>query len=217
MPRRYKKKRVYRKKRRYKKKASFGRKLLGNSLAVTMIYNDQYSLDAGANPAVAVQIMRANSCFDPDETGAGHQPRGFDQLMTMYDHFVIVGSKITIKIPSGSTTHMVGIALKDSAALETTLINYQEGRNVVSKMMSPDAGGSTILSYGFSARKFLGRSHPLSDPDLKGSTIGNPLEEAFFHVFTGHPTALANPPVMVFDLTIQYRVVLLEPRNPVIS
>lgn len=217
MPRRYRKKRVYRKKRRYKKKATFNRKLLGNSLATTLVYNDQYVLDAGAAPAVAVHVLRASGLFDPDVTGAGHQPRGFDQIMLLYDHYVVVGSKITVKIPSDNSTHIVGIALRDDNPPDTTLINYQEARNVKSVMMSPDAGGTKVITYGYSAKKFLGRSHPLSDPQLKGTHTSDPLENGFFHIFTGHPTTGNNPPSIVLDVTILYRVVFIEPQNPNMS
>lgn len=207
----YKKRRY---KRRYKRKATFNKKLLGNTLATTLVYNEQYSLDAGISPSIATQVMSANGMFDPNITGVGHQPRGFDELMALYDHFVVVGSKITLKVPSGANTHMVGVALRDSTSVENSLVNYQEGRNVVSKMFSPDAGRAEVITYGFSAKRFLGRASPLSDPELKGSASSNPLEGAYFHIFTGHPNSGSNPQSIALDCTIEYRVVLLEPNNP---
>ncbi len=215
MPRRYrKKKRVYRRKRRYNKKSSFNQKLLGNSVATTLVYNDQFSLDAGANPSIAAHVFSANGMFDPDITGVGHQPRGFDEIMLLYDHYVVVGSKMTLLVPTGDSTKIVGIALKDDNVMETTLVGYQEGRYVSSKMMAPDAGGTKIITYGFSAKRFLGRASPMSDPQLKGSDAGNPTEGAFFHVFTGAPRAGVNPSSSVFDVKIEYRVVFIEPQNP---
>lgn len=41
-------------------------------------------------------IYRGNDCYDPNYSGTGHQPVGFDELMNMYDTFTVVGSKITV-------------------------------------------------------------------------------------------------------------------------
>ncbi len=210
-------KRKYRKRRR-RRRTGFSKNLLGQSLATTLRYNQQFDLDAGMNPAVAVQVMFANSLFDPDVTGVGHQPRGFDEIMPLYDYYVVVGAKITVKTsPTATSSHLWGIRLKDSSSLETTLTNYLEARNVVSKMIGVSAGPQQVLTYGFSAKKFLGRSHPMSDSQLKGSASTSPTEGAFFHLFTGSPIAGANPVAQAFDVTIEYRVVFIEPKNPTIS
>lgn len=41
-------------------------------------------------------IFRGNSLFDPDETGIGVQPYGYDQLTGLFGVFRVVGSKIRI-------------------------------------------------------------------------------------------------------------------------
>ena len=38
----------------------------------------------------------ANGAFDPNLTGVGHQPRGFDQFMAGYETFTVTGSKISV-------------------------------------------------------------------------------------------------------------------------
>ena len=40
--------------------------------------------------------MRLNSLFDPNLSGLGHQPRGFDQLMAVYEKYTVVAAKITV-------------------------------------------------------------------------------------------------------------------------
>ena len=39
--------------------------------------------------------LRANDLFDPEFALGGHQPRGFDDFMNIYDKFTVTGSKIT--------------------------------------------------------------------------------------------------------------------------
>lgn len=39
---------------------------------------------------------RLNSLYDPDLTGAGHQPYGYDQISALYRRYLVRGVKITI-------------------------------------------------------------------------------------------------------------------------
>lgn len=42
------------------------------------------------------QQMNLNSLFDPDSTGAGHQPIGFDQLMAIYAKYKVTNTKVEL-------------------------------------------------------------------------------------------------------------------------
>ena len=46
-------------------------------------------------------FFSANGCFDPNVTGTGHQPMGFDQMMLFYEQYTVVRSKISIGMLSG--------------------------------------------------------------------------------------------------------------------
>lgn len=45
----------------------------------------------------AENIFRMNSCYDPDLTGIGNQPRGFDQWSGFYNRYRVVCSTINVK------------------------------------------------------------------------------------------------------------------------
>jgi len=53
----------------------------------TLQYVDNYLLSSTAG-SVATQQWKVNSMFDPDLTGTGHQPRGFDQLCSTTGPYV---------------------------------------------------------------------------------------------------------------------------------
>lgn len=204
---------------RKRKMLSFTKAPMPNKFATKLRYVSYSNIDGGAG-VPGVHLVRANCLYDPDQTLVGHQPRGFDQIMTMYDHFVVIGSRITVDFVTNSgTAHspfVVGIALKDSSATTDTN-SYQEGRNVVTKVMrttTATSGGQRLtLSKTFSARKFLGRSKPLSDPELKGSASSSPLEQAVFHIFYA-PLSTTD----LLPITVQYRIdylaVFIEPKQP---
>lgn len=191
-----------------------------NKFAAKLRYQDSAVLNAGIG-VPGLHIVSTNGCYDPNISNLGHQPRGFDQFMTMYDHYTVIGSKITatfcLREGIAYDNIHVGIACRDATTV-VNINNYLEGRNVVSKVLRGSDGAGTTshvitLSKTCSTRKFLGRSHPLSDPELKGSSTSNPTEQAYYHLFA---QAIQGLGTSDFDVTyrIDYLVVFSEPKQP---
>jgi len=53
----------------------------------------------------ALYKFRANGCADPDFTGDGHRPIGWDNWVTFYNHYVVVGSKLTVTVSAGNANN----------------------------------------------------------------------------------------------------------------
>lgn len=222
----YRKKKVIKKtprkyRRKYQKKSTFSRTLLPKTYPVRFRYvaQDKYVNPTAGIPGVSV--FRANDLYDPDFSGIGHQPRGFDQLMTLYSHFVVVGAKIHVTFMSPyEETHtqnaIVGISTLNSSVVKTDVNDYLEGRNTIYKpcVSTPETPMKCSLVKTFSTRKFLGRSKPLSDPELKGSTSGSPTEVAYFHCFVGETSGAIDPDATRLVVHIEYSAVLIEPKIP---
>jgi hypothetical protein len=51
----------------------------------------------------AVNAFNLNSLFDPDRTGAGHQPRGFDEISTLYNRYRVYGLAYKITASTSGT------------------------------------------------------------------------------------------------------------------
>ncbi len=56
---------------------------LPNSFYTKLRYTDSLTVQHSFGNA-GTYIFRANDCYDPDLTSTGHQPRGFDQFMSLY-------------------------------------------------------------------------------------------------------------------------------------
>lgn len=189
---------------------------LFTSLKTTLRYYDNVAINPGAGTAGS-HVFIANGMYDPDFTGTGHQPRGFDQIMALYDHFVVIGSKITCYFYNTGTTNLTcGIILRDVTTALTDSDDIMESRYVTSRPLGhrlSGGGTTTIVSAQANVNKFLGRPAPLSDPELKGDIAANPQEQASWHVFAFDPYG-GDPGQVAVDVTIEFTAVFIEPKQP---
>lgn len=73
-------------------------------MRVKMKYTDGVLLTTTTGIGVTTYAFRANSLFDPDQTGTGHQPYRFDQLAAIYQRYRVLKSKITVDWSVGDKT-----------------------------------------------------------------------------------------------------------------
>lgn len=186
----------------------------------------RYAFTGTLNPngiTPAVHVFRANSLYDPDQTGVGAQPRGFDQIIAFYDHYVVIHSKITVKFvnrdSSGPATvgtnanFIVGVDLNDSSDTLNTINDYMEHGYAKYSMLAGTSGTRDVVSSTKSfTNKFLGRSKPLSDSQLKGSSTSNPVEQGYYHIFANAVGNFDTGPMDIY-VVIDYTAVFIEPKD----
>lgn len=180
---------------------------------VRLRYTDKVSLTTTAG-VVGTYAFRANSIFDPDYTGTGHQPLGHDQWAIFYNHYRVLGSKITVTMnTNGSFEGVMGILLDDDTTVPTkasTIIEHGRGRY---KYIGDTWKTGSTLSNKYSARKF----HNVADVKDVGrlrATFGtNPTEAAYYHVWFDTFDNTANPGENIFFVTIDYIVSMEEPKT----
>ncbi len=224
MPRRkkyYKKRRYRRKRRNFKKSNNNSIALLKNpsplptKFRVAFRYaNIGIDLNPGAGGLLANHVWAGNDLRDPNVTGAGHQPSGFDQLMTMYDHFTVIGARLHCTFVNEDTANaqMCGVSIRDTATVETDPRVIIESGACKYAVIGPEGSSrdTKTISYNLNPSKFLGRSKPLSDPDLKGSTSASPAEMCYFHTWAG-PTSAVDAGIVNVNILLEYTAILTEP------
>lgn len=211
MGRKYKRRNKKKRQVRRKKRIGYG---LPTILTCKLKYHADITLDIGAAGILAQHTFTANSCYDPDSTGTGQQPRCFDQIMTMYDHFVVLWSKITVKFcprPDLTSPATVVLAMQDDTTVHSFVINMIERKFSKSSLITPGTKPTT-LSMVFK-NKFLGRTKPLADPDLKGSLSGDPSELAFFVMAAQSIQGIDETPIVCL-VDIDYICAFIEPKLP---
>jgi len=51
------------------------------------------------------QTMNLNSLFDPNRTGTGHQPYGYDTIATLYNRYRVISTRYKIVLGSRNDTY----------------------------------------------------------------------------------------------------------------
>lgn len=143
---------------------------------------------------VASYLFNCNGMFDPDQTGAGHQPLYFDQIMAMYDHYTVLRSKIKIvAAPVSTITNGVLLAMyiDDDTSTTSDAIQASERIESVWKYGTPATGNCDwTLWLTWDAKKTFG-GDVLDNTALSGTASANPTEIQVYAVKMYDP-GLAN-------------------------
>lgn len=218
MPRRYqtKGKRWRKVKRKSKRYGTITRTLAPKTRRFKLRYVENIVMNPGIG-SMAVQNFSANGMFDPYITGVGHQPLGFDQYMSMYDHYVVTKSKCTVYTENSDNQPVVlGVYLNDDTALIPGNVNIMnEQPNTKWRYLTAFSGSSTagtVTKY-FNASKDLGRKSVLSDPQLKGSAIANPTEQMFYSIYLGAYDLTIDHNAQELQVVLEYEGYFIEPKD----
>lgn len=189
-----------------------------------MTYQDDVTLNVGAAGTIASQVYSLNGLYDPDVTGVGHQPRGFDQLIGaaggsgLYHHYTCVGAKVQARVmnPNGSSGVRVGMVIRDTPSVLTSPNDGLERSKDTNSIRLGPAGGSNVigtLGMKWSAKNWFGKPNVTTERDLIGSNTANPLEQAYLHIFADDPVGVDIGPIYI-EVKIQYLVLCSVPLTP---
>lgn len=184
----------------------------------------KYSEAFTINPVVAgagVYPFRANSVYDPNASAGGHQAHGFDTLMTIYQHYTVIASKITFRVAipaNNSQPFILGIHLDDEGTLteggNVTALMEQPRTNRKLISNPPSATGKELqISHKFSAKKFFGVKSIVAIDEYEGNVSSNPQEEAYFMPFIAPLDATSDLAAYNCFAEIEYVVVFTEPKD----
>ncbi len=197
--------------------------LLKPKLMVKLRYVDTISIDPGAAATIS-HVFRANSIFDPDLTGTGHQPLLHDTYALLYERYRVVSSKLTVQpVPVGTGTVIPGFwgafGDEDVTLTYTLATAIMEDSVRTGGKVRLDMGGAPTLEgdsrvtkpivASFSAKKNLS-----ADGELISHLFGaNPTAGAAdfsFHVWAGSIQG-NNVGALNFIVEIEYIAELTDP------
>lgn len=173
----------------------------------TLRYVETFSLTTGAAGIIgSVQSMTLNSLYDPNQTGTGHQPYGFDQLSSFYNKFIVhkcryrllcttIGGTPEIGVcfqvvPTGSST-ITGISL-DAATEKSMCTVFPVGPSGNDRARLVQ--GSVQMHQVFGIKKAQYADNLTA---YAGSSSGNPSQAAYLIIGCGSYSGTAGESLSV--------------------
>lgn len=194
-----------------------------------MVYADtNYALDYSVG--VSSRRFSANGLYDPDLTGVGHQPRGFDQMMTLFDRYVVTGVRVEMWVgpttPIAGVNTLAGIAyIEDVGTTPANMIDWLELPNnaITSKPIGNTAQpeGQYISTY-YDLVKLKGhgknRSEFIQEIANQGTSSANPDDTADIRIWAGPSAGTSTSTTVVrVAVRITYYTTFLQGKVPPVS
>lgn len=226
----YKKRKTYTARVRRRKKAKaphfsrlapMGRSLgMPNQNVVQLRYCTSVTLSDAIGGVLDLHAFSANSIYDPDVTGVGHQPMGRDQWEIFYNHYRVLSSRITIQAGQGSPAAgapiMTGCYLADDVTVPSTWTTIAEAGRDACKMNIPANQDILKLKQNYIQSKFY-KGQGANQSNLGAAMGASPSEQAYYIIYAQAADELSTFVSRTYSVTIDYKVCFSEPKDLVAS
>lgn len=212
-------KKKYNKKRAYKKRTNNytmvakGVKTPLPPRYLTRLKYCQQGTITAASGTINSQQFRLNSIYDPDYTGAGHQPLAHDTFMTMYNRYRVFKCTGYVDLDIGSSGSSVDVALmgvNNTPIAYSNFTHIMEQSGVQTRTLNHQANTKRI-KFSFDLPKLCGKSrNEYKTSSHTESLFGNNPSEAMFLCIWATQTAGTNSDVH-YTITLFYHTEIFDP------
>lgn len=185
-------------------------------ITTTLKYYEAVSRTSTAG-AFTSYFFSANGLYDPNTTGTGHQPMYFDQLTSMYNHYIVHSSYIAVKIipfnTTGSSSGTAVIMGDDAASLTTSTISSaieQKGAKWCNLPIYEDNQVyERTLRHSYNKRRVFKN---YKNTELVGTASANPAE-GWYYVIALRSDDNATTTTWLLKCQVHYRVTFFERKD----
>lgn len=214
------------------------------SMKTKLRYTERVEFTPGGT-SVQQQQYRGNGVFDPNATGLGHQPRGFDQFMEIYQKFTVLGSTCTVqfmyegydgpslKAAAGNLTQnrsstdnvpaLTPIACGLHKGMETlsagTYTEQMEKERTQWGYITGSGGEICTLTGKGTTKEMFGKKYSIAAEGYTGSDSADPTEQWFWEVWAGRVSDdyPQEQVKVIANVVLTYDVAFTEPKTLVAS
>lgn len=219
MARKYAKNKGKRKKRNYRKRSravTGVSSIFPKSRRAVLRYSSNMTLSSPYG-AIASDYIHLNGCYAVESSG-GHQPMGFDEYSLLYNHYIVVGAKVSCKVLDHTTGQagpgMVGIIVTDTTSPPyTTHTSYIEAKKGSYRALTNQRN---TVSFGikYSTKKFYNLTDVKDNFDRLGSSLGsNPSELALGLIWYQCLNSSDVDSTIIIAYTVDYIIEFSEPKD----
>ena len=194
---------------------------------IEFTYSTRITMDAGGSGAVTSYQFSANGMYDPDITGTGHQPLGFDQWMGtssttgFYNHYCVDSSHMYVTAFSQAADNtgqaVILLGLADDTTVGIDFDAARENPTYKAVMLGSVGSGHDVVKIdkGFDAAQYFGLNGVSlhAKDDLRGIYSANPAEQAYYTLYVSSDNPTVNPATVSLVILIKYRAHLTERRE----
>jgi len=133
--------------------------------------------------ATGAYAMNLNSLYDPNRTGTGHQPYGFDQLAALYNRYRVIACGWRLTAPSSVGTVQLGSLPANEVLTLATFAELKE--NPRARYAVQHVGGNVqIVSGKCYIPSLFGRSKAqyMADDRYQATVATDPAELAILNI-----------------------------------
>lgn len=192
---------------------------------LTLKYSDTFEMSSTSG-AVITQQFRANSLFDPDYTGIGHQPRGFDQWCSAtgpYQVYRVLEHRVAVKASTSYNAQLEGQIVCGYSDLSTLPSLPSSAATNVSAQSELRGWKAAILPIGAPVQRLdfdakiadiegVSESAVLSEDGYSAQYGANPTDIAWFSIqaccLTGGTGTVYVQVDMEFDVQFEQPILL---------
>lgn len=184
-------------------------------------YCAPFVLTSGIISFASIEYL-LNSLHSPQESG-GHQPYGYDQAQTFFNHYVVTGAKATVHFVTAEleetyTPIVVGLYLADDTTNYTDYTTMIESGKGVHKLIPHQQNPEVVLSLRYSTKKFFNVADVKDNLDRLGAPFeSSPSEGANLVVYAQSCDQTSFLPNIQGYIVIEYTAQLSEPKDLVAS
>jgi len=192
-------------------------------MKTTLVYSQAITLTAGSVGLFGTeQVFRLNSLYDPDFTGTGHQPYGFDQLLALYNYYKVsaVDIKLTFSDPSADGMFVASMVQPSTATYglsSQTIATVTEKAGSLVRPLNNTGAQKVVIHHKLAipAIENISMTQFLADYTNFSSSagMGNPTVTPWLRCANACGTASATCTLLVelaFDAEFWDRVVLAQ-------
>ncbi len=175
---------------------------------------------SGATSAAAVTFS-LNSAYDPEFSGTGRQPYGWDQITLFYNRYIVHQCNIKVTATTiGATAdvivcYFVQPSTSSSASLTSTAVEQVIEKPMVGSVIVSSSGNARNSQFSLSVRPWevegITREQYLESlSDYMATISANPSKQPTFGTVTGSPSGASGTSV-TFVVELEYLVELTQP------